>query len=83
MEKHNRFSLVEARQLDFRMTRLEWTDETATQETCRSRRYTFFQEVMRETGRDQLVLAHHRDDQLETFHPFNCSAGKRISTGFQ
>lgn len=56
----------QARQLDFRMTRLEWTNETATQETCRSRRYTFFQEVMRETGRDQLVLAHHRDDQLET-----------------
>ena len=33
---------------------------------AREARYGFFREVMRATGADALVLAHHRDDQAET-----------------
>ncbi|MCT4781297.1 MULTISPECIES: tRNA lysidine(34) synthetase TilS [Exiguobacterium] len=55
-----------ARQIEFRMTRLDWEGETPSQAACRNRRYTFFRQVMAETGRHHLVLAHHRDDQLET-----------------
>lgn len=55
-----------ARQVAIRMIRLEWDNQTPSQAACRTRRYAFFQEVMAETGRRHLVLAHHRDDQLET-----------------
>ena len=57
---------AEARRVGIRMTRLEWEGQAPSQAACRTRRYAFFQEVMAETGRRHLVLAHHRDDQLET-----------------
>ncbi|WP_393966253.1 tRNA lysidine(34) synthetase TilS [Exiguobacterium sp. S22-S28] len=57
---------ADARQVAIRTTRLEWSGQTPSQAACRTRRYAFFQQVMAETGRRHLVLAHHRDDQLET-----------------
>ena len=54
------------RNITFRMTRLEWRGQSVSQARCREERYLFFEQVMQETGRKHLLLAHHGDDQLET-----------------
>ena len=54
------------RNLPFRTPRLEWGGQRVSQARCREKRYQFFENLMEETNRSHLVLAHHRDDQLET-----------------
>lgn len=45
---------------------LEDQSDESVQMWARRKRYDWFQEVMNDEGYDHLVVAHHRDDQLET-----------------
>ncbi len=42
-------------------------DDTGSEDWARKVRYDFFRRAMAECGADALVLAHHQDDQAETF----------------
>lgn len=40
--------------------------KNTSEEKLRTIRYAFFEELLKDTGADAVVLAHHRDDQAET-----------------
>lgn len=50
---------------EFRSARAEWKTEKPSQDSCRKKRYKFFESEMLMPS-DRLFLAHHQDDQAET-----------------
>jgi len=53
--------------LKFYVKRFELKDQSNIQERARELRYKWFQELKVERGLTEILVAHHADDQLETF----------------